>query len=151
MKYIRSIVLFAILALFPAISWYYLQSGLDWRKDMYKELQSDNRAAAEVLVSDALQDRIKNKTSLLVYDDRYKADIDLIHEQFEGSYTYQKLDIQKSDLRSPNGFAMLVDTAGIVKYEYTDQDQMKKIVQHMSLVIPKEPERDIILKTNNGR
>ena len=151
MKYFKSLVLFAVLAIFPLGSWYYLQSGLDFRKNLLEELKDPGKSILEMNLPDSVYNELHKKTSLVFHDDNaiQKESLQKLKDQFADQYTFQMITIDDSfPTLKTNGFASLVDTSGVIRHVYTDPKDINKIVQHLALVIPRKPGRDIGEKVN---
>lgn len=169
MKYIKSIALFSMLVLFPLLSWYYLDSGLDFRKELMKEIEVDGTSFNDLNPSDSLSQILTKKTTIYLtdHDQLSREDIIKLYEQFEKTYTFQLvtekdefadhysekfiLSPQKLSPIKEDTYAYLIDTSGNVRYQYQSNDDIKKLVEHTAITIPKKPARDIVLKRNaNG-
>ncbi len=158
-KLVSWIVLALFVLIVPLGSWYYLQTGLDYRKN----------AISELLVKDSLDVHLdslcilKNKTSLLVLqsNDSIKVILDKINEQFKNSPGFQIVDFDTSTvyLKLPNDYLlelrqkysnqdfMLLDTSLYIRNVYKNTEpEIRKLIEHMAITIPRPKETDINLK-----
>jgi len=165
MKYLVSAVVFILLFIVPAGSWYYLQSGLDYRKEALKELEPKGAFDADGF--DVTQ--LKGKTTLLQLKPIDDEVLPAVFDQYGSSETYQMLTVQSPSELLPNwnviptmvattisskynnAGMMLVDTSGMVRNTYlADAEGVKKMIEHTSIILPRVKEMDIKLK-GNGR
>ena len=169
MKYITSIAIFSMLVLFPLLSWYYLDSGLDFRKELMKEIELDGTTFKDLNPSDSLSQILTKKTTIYLtnHDQLSREEVIKLYDQFEKTYTFQ-LVTEKNEyadyysdkfIVSPHRvtpikddtYAYLIDTSGNVRFQYQSTDDIKKLVEHTAITIPKKPARDIVLKrSSNG-
>jgi len=144
----------------PAASWYFLQSGLNWRKVKAKELVPKNEVIdLEKLHSSShpLAARLQSSTTLLkVEGPQSKLDKDLV-DQFKDAYTFQAIylgtdqQLQPADQIVNGQFNyLLIDTSGQVRQTYigTDQEVMTRVVEDIALILPQRKPKDIRMKNN---
>lgn len=161
MKYLVSAVVFIMLFVLPLGSWYYLQSGLDYRKDALKELEPKGE-----FVSTAFdQNRIKSKTTLMHLKPIDQDVISEIYGQYSKSNTFQLITIEPpvdgsnnwiqiddytaNSISSANADAgfLLIDTSGQLRNSYpADMDGVRRLIEHTSIVLPRVKEMDVKLK-----
>ncbi|MFZ1751673.1 MAG: hypothetical protein WAU01_15850 [Saprospiraceae bacterium] len=158
-KLVSWVVLGLFLVIVPFGSWYYLQKGLDYRKNALRELE----------IKDSLSNSIdtfrlfQNKTSLVVLDvsdDIYKIKEALL-EQYKSSIGFQILyPIAQSDVvllpedllkyfksKYPDDTFVLVDESRMIRNTYkSDETAVKKLVEHIAIVLPRPKESDIKMK-----
>ena len=155
MKYLKGFAVIFLLIGLPAGSWYFLQSGLNWRKVKAKELAPKTEVSA-LLMSQGpkMEQQLKGKTTLLKLDQgENQLDRDLI-DQFKDAFTFQYLNSQKVQL-SPldlNYDYILIDTMGQVRQVYKGMDKLTvtTIVEDIALVLPKQKPVDIKMKKKEG-
>lgn len=167
-KYIVASAVVLILIVFPGLSWYYLDKGRDLRRDLLTELESDTKLNDVVIVAEGdtvqLSELVKGKTTVLLREAQQNTlKVKQLQEQFEKAYTFQVLRLRqigqalKSDellslndlgIIFPEGDNMaLIDTALTVRRTYNLEDtSFNQLVEHVSIVLPRKPEKDIIMK-----
>lgn len=164
MKYIKSFIIFSLLVFVPLGSWYYLQTGLNYRKDALKDLE------AKGLIKD-LCDELEvynGETTILAFanaveDQNFESGIYKLLEGFDDvprfgvllvdeDSKYQKVErlkFQNTPIGCSNNFAAmtLIDTSGMIRMTYDDsQESFKKLVEHLAIVLPREKGKDIVKK-----
>ncbi|MBK8622400.1 MAG: hypothetical protein IPN79_11720 [Saprospiraceae bacterium] len=155
-KLITWIVTGSLIVIVPFGSWYYLKQGLDYRKNALEALKP-KRSLPEI--PDSLN-IFKGKTTLLVLDTTEADTItEPIYEQFKDAYTFSLagngqadfvLPLQKSILEllknGDKSFA-IIDTAGQIRNYYTREvSQLKLMVEHLAIVLPRAKDKDIKMK-----
>ncbi len=155
-KIYRVAVLLLLLVIIPAISWWYLQGGLQFRLDAIEALEP--KAALPLPVDDG------SPTVKLMFDrsdQAFDARIDLILERFG-----QRPDIVAIDLPPDNRLGVrdslekaahlstyqgsleegvfLIDTANHVRRSYalSSDAEVSTMIEHITFLLPREPERD---------
>lgn len=153
---ISLIVLGALLVIVPVGSWFYLQKGLDYRKQALEELKAKKQLPA---IPDSLN-IFKGKTTLLFFDFQKASDIMVpVVEQFKDAYTFQiagskneagfpeVADFVLDSLRMQDKLFALIDTSGAVRNYYADDvKDLKNMVEHLAIVLPQPKEKDIKTK-----
>lgn len=161
MKYLVSAVVFIMLFVLPLGSWYYLQSGLDYRKDALKELEPKGEFISPVIDKNSLI----SKTTLIHTQDVGDNVISEIFDQYGSSKTFQLIsidapeedasnwiqidDFTANSLSSANSNAgfLLIDTSGQLRNSYpADMDGVRRLIEHTSIVLPRIKEMDVKLK-----
>ncbi len=161
MKYLVSSVVFILIAIVPFGSWYYLQTGLNYRKDALIELEPKGLFSADGFDNSIL----KSKTTLFQLKEVDEDVLPDIFEQYNKSATYQvvaidspaepqsKWKIISSELANAisskydNAGFILVDTSMMVRNSYAaDMDGVRRMIEHTSIVLPRIKEMDIKLK-----
>ncbi|MGB4958785.1 MAG: hypothetical protein WBO36_04865 [Saprospiraceae bacterium] len=158
-KLVSWVVLGLFLVIVPFGSWYYLQKGLDYRKNALRELEIKDSLSIRVGTFRLFQ----NKTSLVVLDvsdDIYKIKEALL-EQYKSSIGFQILyPIAQSDVvllpedllkyfksKYPDDTFVLVDESRMIRNTYkSDEASVKKLVEHIAIVLPRPKESDIKMK-----
>ena len=161
MKYAVGIVVFVMLFILPLGSWYYLRSGLNYRKDALKELEPKGEFQSVVLNSNTL----KSKTSLLHLKEVEGSVVSEIFDQYSGSKTFQMISIDEPEEATSNwinideftansissahngaGF-LLIDTSGMLRNSYSaDREGIRRLIEHTSIILPRIKEMDVKLK-----
>lgn len=151
----------ALLFLVPFGSWYYLKSGLEYRKNQIREL-----VVKDSLLSTEVENlvHLKGKTTLFVNDSSPNKDkvIEGIRKQFEKTANFQIIVFTNASSsadslsfyphyinKNPQSSYFLLDTAAALRnyYGYTDSE-IKKLIEHIASVIPKQKDADINFKNN---
>ncbi len=158
-KLLSWIVLGLFLVVVPFISWYYLKEGLDYRKQALSELKVKDSIQIEL---DSLL-ILKGNTTLLVLQSG-KEVTDLLHpiqEQFKNTQNFQIVSFDQtsgfdylplgylSQLKSKynDESFMLIDTSLYIRNTYKhDMDAVRKMIEHIAIVIPRVKESDIKMK-----
>ncbi len=161
MKYLVSSVVFILIAVVPFGSWYYLQTGLNYRKDALKELEPRG-----LFSSDGFDNSIlKSKTTLLQLKEVDEKVLPEIFDQYNKSETYQVIaiespvepydnwktisleDANRISSKYDNAGFILVDTSMMVRNTYAaDMDGVRRMIEHTSIILPRIKEIDIKLK-----
>lgn len=161
MRYIVSGIVFCLIAIVPFGSWYYLQSGLNYRKEALKELEPKMKFEVEGF-DDSL---LKSKTTLLQVSNINNEILPEVYDQYSKSETYQVYSLQtpgedsedwfslsgdlakKISLQFDNSSLILVDTSGIVRNSYSsDPKEIAKMIEHTSIILPRIKEIDIKMR-----
>ncbi|MCE2788828.1 MAG: hypothetical protein LW630_02815 [Saprospiraceae bacterium] len=160
-KWISWIALFLLLVVVPFGSWYYLKSGLDYRKKALSDLLPKDSISFNL---DSLSIFRGNTTVLVLGQDTtsYQV-IRTINKQFEKVPHFQCL-FQDTAAASdgfnilPQGYAvedlqkyqlgyLLIDTSAKIRNSYAaSKHDVKKLIEHTAIVLPREKESDIELK-----
>ncbi len=161
-KLISWVAVILLLAVVPFGSWYYLKGGLDYRK----------KALSELIVKDSIPSSIDSlhllsgKTTVLSFstDSASRIVFASLLKQFEKTPGFQvmNIDTMTSDgsfLFSRNeDFSrfmatyegknfVLVDTSLNIRNSYSQSDEeIRKLIEHVAIVIPRQKESDIQLK-----
>ena len=161
MRYLVGFVVFVMLFVLPLGSWYYLQTGLDYRKDALAELTPKGLFTSEVLNPEVL----KSKTSLIHLKSVKEEVIPEIFGQYGEAQTFQLISIDSSEEENKNwinideftansisaannnaGF-ILVDTSGQLRNTYpADMDGVRRLIEHTSIVLPRIKEMDVKMR-----
>jgi len=165
-----------ILFVLPAGSWYFLQSGLDWRKAKRETLKQKVRFITSHNFSNQDKDRLFELTAKRTNLVKLKGDLTTLDEelirQFKNTFTFQFL-VLSDGLVKPNNLSskevikyydpenqdpssdifigadyILTDTTGFVRQIYTGtkKETMTAVVEDVALILPKVKTRDILMK-----
>ncbi len=173
MKYLVSSAVVFVLVILPFGSWYYLQSGYDFRKKALVALESKGEVPFMSVTGDESQDSftmvdvLRHKTSLVKFCDSDVIEEDVeIYEQFKNAYTFQLVQINLDGCKSrdnswnsynyssgdPGGGYWLVDTLGQLRNTYdASPAAMKDMVQHLAILLPQRKAKDIKIKKDESR
>ncbi|MFT6335563.1 MAG: hypothetical protein ACI86M_003422 [Saprospiraceae bacterium] len=161
MKYLVSSVVFILIAVVPFGSWYYLQTGLNYRKDALKEL-----APKGLFSSDGFDNSIlKSKTTLFQLKNLDEQILPEIFDQYSNSETYQVVAVESPvepeikwitisqetanaiSLKYDNAGFILVDTSMMIRNSYSaDMNGIRRMIEHTSIILPRIKEMDIKMK-----
>lgn len=158
-KLLSWIVLGLFLVVVPFISWYYLKEGLDYRIKALSELIAKDSISVEL---DSLK-KLAGKTTLLL--NKSSKDVtDLIppiEEQFKNTQGFQiiSFDTIPGIIHLPENYLnqirtkyadqsfILIDTSLFIRNTYKhDMDAVRKMIEHIAIVIPRVKESDIKMK-----
>ena len=145
MKYLKSLVLFAILVLFPLFSWYYLRGGINYRKQALQELQNKTSLPSEVqsIYAPTMEDQIT-----LFNLGGSASSVLKLNEQFGKVPEFRNIDLtQTSDSLAnivrqslgayQNQAYLLVDDSMRLRRTYVENDEdLKLLVKHIATLLP---------------
>lgn len=196
-------VLFLILIIFPAVSWYYLSQGYNHRKELLEELKEDLGEMHDFKVQTTTGEAfsksdIEGRTTIVnfmgqnaVMKDSILNRLDKIHEQFDdrndilflsfivnadSTFMFKddlqrkaltatqpyldrigrqnfKIDFRQGETIADNPYLILVDDKGRIRkhYEYNKPIDMARLVEHVTIVMPRLAEKDIILERDKEK
>ena len=162
MRYLVATVVFIMVFVLPLGSWYYLQLGLDYRKDALVELETKGEFSSPVIDKNTLI----SKTTLIHLKPVGDQVVQEIFGQYGGSQTFQLLSTEKPIVPFANwivideftsnsisadnedaGF-LLIDTSGQLRNSYpADMDGVRRLIEHTSIILPRIKEMDVKLKS----
>lgn len=162
MKNLNKLLVFFLLAIVPLGSWYYLRTGLDYRKNALEELRP------KYYLTEKCQGLTypKGFTTVLLNTENAPAGKEQLNEfeqvlrkEFDDvpKLNISSFDLLKNDTAQANGFDVcnpinlkaitLIDTSGQVRKEYDgSKDSFRKVIEHMAVVLPRQEEKDISQK-----
>ena len=183
-----------ILFLLPFVSWYYLQSGLDWRKEAQAVMDGTNPfPSGDCVLADGRKfsaDSLEGRVTLITYvscdtDDKGQKDVlEALYEQFKetGKAAFVLIDSCQGELaNSPqephkNWYVIpcadtiaicssvkslwekdkifaLADRKGVIRsyYAINTTDEKRMLVEHMSLLLPRERQEKVELKRGDKK
>ncbi|MBK8348398.1 MAG: hypothetical protein IPL08_12510 [Saprospiraceae bacterium] len=158
-RWITWVVLGLFIVIVPFGSWYYLKKGLDYRKKSLSELVAKDSIATNL---DSLH-ILRGFTSLIVTDTQPSTTkvVGSILEQFKNIKGFQifYMDSLKGTRIMPAGYMadsfdkytqqsfILMDTAMHIRNVYrNDTESVRKMIEHIAMVIPRPKESDIKMK-----
>lgn len=146
---ISKFFLIALLVGAPVVSYFYLQSGIDYRKESLAGLQPKTIGAA--LTTYINSDLSKNgKAKLLRLNttesgiDRMIANIDqrIVQKEF-----FEILEIESGSSLDADHDLVLLDTSHVVRAVYNYNDDLgKQLIRDLSVVIPMAPKKKLKLE-----
>lgn len=170
-KIFKFIAVISMLVIFPALSWYYLNSGLEYRRTARIAMEPKGTLQA-ALTSGSIKTGFdiattcKGSTCLIVSrnDEKHDETIEKIFKQFESSYNFKLLLLNGKNLptlpsfefdnfivvegsTSPTPKLVLMDTELMIRNEYSfEKESILNLVSHTALLVPKKPARDVVIK-----
>ena len=202
-KTFQIIALFLLVVAVPAISWYYLKTGLDYRLAKLGEMQDlgtvktfslesiSGEAVTErtlegnvviagflstdhpelrtiygsrlSMLEDQFSDRVrvnlaihdldtakddKLKSFAKAYDLLDKPSVLLLEDAGKAARESFQIPLEEGASLSDNPYLVLIDTTLTIRnyYDVRADDQMKDLVEHMTLILPPMPKKDIYLR-----
>lgn len=161
MKNIMGVIVVILLFIVPFGSWYYLQSGLDYRKDALKQLQPKEDVTSFIGDPSFLAGR----TTLIQFRDINEAVLPEYFDQYKESHTFLLVSNQSPSIidkrwKQMDAFMsasfknhyqdaamVLVDTSMMVRNIYTSSPQdITKMIEHTAIILPRVKEVDIKMK-----
>jgi len=169
------VALFVLLVGLPAVSWYYLQKGFNYSKEVFEEthVKGDiDSLSVELIPLRFRADSLEDRAFLLVDESRASNmdKLDLLQRQFNtnpnlvvflqsrsdgparvlpsGLYEYQLLtDYDMSDLDGEHDI-WLVDKDGQIRFRYQSaEDKLwKQMARHLAFVVPKVKKDQLSIK-----
>lgn len=157
MKHLRTIVIIGLLFGLPAGSWFFLQHGLDWRREKRTQLVPKQDLLKEVKWTTdeftLVQNNFKDHTTLLLCGAQDVADKAII-DQFKDAYTFQVKEAAQlpqsivAKLNATELNYLLIDTGMVVRQVYPDNKKktIQRLVEDLALIIPQQPVKEIKLR-----
>ncbi len=158
-KLLSWIVLGLFVVVVPFGSWYYLKQGLNYRKAAIAELKVKDSISVDV---DTLR-LLKGKTTVLVLGSGQQINdhLDQLNDQFKNTIGFQILSYDMASVftKIPKDYFLekqqkysgsdyiLIDTSSRIRNVYIDDvEGIKKMIEHLAIVIPRQKEADINMK-----
>lgn len=158
-KLISWIALALLLFVVPFVSWFYLQKGLEYRKNLEREVVAKD----SVRITEDTLHLLRGKTSVISFAGTVGGDkvVEGILQQFKDVPRFQILSggAVADNIAVPPGYFdalasryagkkyMLVDTSCRIRNIYMDNtEDIKKLVEHIAVVLPRKEEADIKIK-----
>ena len=189
-KFVVTIVL--ILFLLPFVSWYYLQSGLDWRKKAQEVMSGTTPfPPGQYVLADGSvfhTDSMTQHVSIISFvpcnaqDPAEKEVLDVIYKQFKDTNKARIIQVDSCRTASSGGSPLknwyvipcidslnlcktlatdwpagkpfaLVDRKGIIRSYYSigTHDEKRTLVEHMSLLLPRDRQEKVELKRGDKK
>jgi len=156
MKYLRGLAIVVVIFVLPAGSWYYLQSGYDYRLNALQELEPKGQLQKLNLDQDQPEFFYGKVTLICLCETVSSQDLSTL-EQIEEKYDsrgFQLLKWSSSDVdfQNLNGKygkdnLILVDKDRELRSTYSfEEDEIKDLVKHIAIVIPLPTRKKIKLK-----
>lgn len=167
-KIYKFIAVTIMLVVFPALSWYYLDIGLEYRKEAHQamlpkgdlnELISTRRFTTDY----DLRATCEGSTSMLICrkDEKNDKTIQKLFDQFDDAYNFQLVLLNATGLTSLPEFeksnfhvvpsvvnyeneVVLLDNQSRIRGNYTfSGENVQELVSHTALLLPRKVGRDI--------
>lgn len=161
-KILGALGLLLFIIILPAGSWYYLQTGLNYRKAAAKELTP--KGTFSIALPEGKGDR---KINVICLDEKGDQHLQQMVDQFSDSEyfrlwattasvtgeAYEKLDestYAQLINEYPNANYILTDTAYQLRKVYSGvvAEDIQELVPHIALILPRPREKDIKMKEN---
>lgn len=175
MRLFRTILVVALLILFPALSWYYLQQGKDWRMTSVSEISEKTQltvASLTTMDGDTLTPESLLGNFIIAADLSHPVKhevLDALHDQFgerddvllmaltSGDAVPQGwlgIDCDRQDcswlrqhLDSSANSALIDDSLRLRRtYDLMKEDERKKLVKHTAVIVPLEKREKLELR-----
>jgi hypothetical protein len=159
-KFVSWIALGFFLVIVPALSWYFLSRGFNYRKQMLQEVTPKDSIISK---TDSLH-LFGSKTTVLILnkDSNTSFVVSGLNEQFKNVKTFQIVAydtvspivktmptgymVEVRQKYSENAF-LLVDTSLHIRNVYkNDEVSIRKLIEHIAVVLPRWKEADIEMK-----
>ncbi len=156
-KYLKAVVLFSVLIIAPLGSWYFLDSGLEWRKMKRGELAAKTKIIEHLSAAGQDVAAIFNQrtTVLKISGDPVPKD-EVIIDQYKDGHTFQWMDLTSirglavlENSTYANHDYLLIDTGMQVRraYKQTENLMYSQLVEDIALILPKKKPIDIKMKS----
>ena len=162
MKAITKIALVALIVGFPLASWYYLTIGLNYRKQALADL----KPKGEWIMNGVDQLDVADRVSVVFSGEELRDDMQLIYNQYKSNPLFQIVELaQDTTSNSPwkkvlfNNQSLkdsvtttifLLDQKRQLRRSYgTERKDLGQLVEHIAVVLPRDPELDIKMKPQN--
>ena len=176
MRVLRIIGILLLLIGFPAVSWYYLQTGINWRKDGLAEVFDKQKVTIPVIYKGSPDGPVEidpeGKFIILVRntEDVDEAVLQGIYEQFDHrkdllllalgnvsrSVHWQKLDcisgaceqLERALFIDTDANCVFVDSEHYIRmyYDLAEEADVQQLVKHGAILFPVEKREQIELK-----
>jgi hypothetical protein len=161
MKIITKIALVGLIVGFPLASWYYLNNGLEYRRQALKDLAPKGQWVMEGVD----KTDIEFYTNVIFCDSQLRDNMRQIYDQYAASPTFQMVEVtDDKNYVAPwksiyvedykgcgDSEIYLLDVETQLRNTYTgDEKTLGKLVEHIAIVLPREKDPDIIVKNHEG-
>lgn len=154
-KLVSWVAVILLLVVVPLGSWYYLNQGLNYRKTALSELHPKDSIS---LHQDTLN-LLKDRTTLVVLDKNNTSSIiDAVGDQFKNAQGFQVLHYDSTstsdvipfhysngffDTKQGYAFVLIDQDLKIRNFYKGDMVSVKRMIEHIAMVIPRPKEADI--------
>lgn len=156
MKYLRGLAIVFVIFVLPAGSWYYLQSGYNYRLQALKELEPKGQVI-ELVQERANPDFLRDDVTLICLCDNISqknlSTLTNIEEKIDTA-GFQILQLKSSDQDYPKlsenygtDPLILIDKDREVRNTYSfDEEVINDLIKHVAIVVPLPSRQKIKLK-----
>lgn len=165
MKKASIVALFFFIIIAPLISFLYLRGGINFRKSVLEEIKVKSTSPSEAMMLQAVSR--SGRVCLIHTGDSTdtggieilkKIDEQIVERKFFDLVTSVDSSLLDSenqiDFVSPSLVSglrghqfWLIDTSRLLRYKYSyEEDQQKKLIKHLAVLLPMEPRREIKLR-----
>jgi len=166
----QTVALSFMLVILPLISWYYLNRGLDYQVAARSELGNLGNWVLpqdEDIYGNRLDPEFFKGKMLIggVFQPSLAKTLEKLHEQFDERddlvfvfFSHENADILdlkdakqviwlKQDVNQSEDF-FLVDIKGVIRktYDLNNVKQVKRLVEHTAILLPKKQDRELVFK-----
>ncbi len=154
MKYLRTVVVMALIFILPAGSWWYLQSGYNYRKaalGILSPKDSLSNTSLNILMHGKdFKDQLKGKTTCLALIDDAAFQTKYF-DQYRKALSFQM--IVGGDSLAIKGLDkaayVLIDTSGYIRNTYGEtREEQTKLIEHTAIILPRKIQKDVKFKEN---
>jgi len=170
MKTYKIIAVLALLVVFPAVSYWYLMKGYNFRLTALQELEN-KRVVEDFPFLASERNPLRGRASL-IFDGNHSQALDLIetvYKEFSDREEFQVIGFVNDSVRMsiypatsqwitvvdsyPYDLDIsLIDTSSTIRNYYDfDSTSFTKLVQHIPIIIPRKKEKDIVLKRDDEK
>lgn len=176
MKQLKTVLLLLMLIGLPLISWYFLKSGLEWRKEKVSDLKAKELFMRSFDFSnadkDALYEMMAHRTAVVKLSDAINENDEKLIDQFDNAYTFQFISFEKTENMSKGWNSksvvryfkpssqnctiaemqgskyMIVDTTGMIRQFYKDDSEksLGTMIEDLAVILPRKKAKDIVIK-----
>lgn len=165
MKYLVSFAVASLVIIVPFGSWYYLQTGLNYRRALSKELvpkaQVSNLSSSTIfegattllarpLVTLSLRDTLK------VIFDQYQdgltfqlVDLGYAGQLWDANHQSVPVDSLAEVIPADMQFALIDIDGQVRRYYDSSPSDVNKLIEHLAIIIPKPKRQDIKMRDGN--
>ena len=154
--YLKALVLFSVLIIAPLGSWYFLDSGLEWRKMKRGELAAKTKIVEHLTAGGQDVTTLFNqRTTVLKMSGDPSPKEEVIKDQYKDGYTFQWMDLTSMrglSVLENSTYAshdyLLIDTGMQVRRAYRQSEDLmySQLVEDIALMLPKKKPIDIKMK-----
>ncbi len=168
MKILKKLAVTALIVVFPALSWYYLKTGLEFRKEAQTAMEP--KGDLNSLISSRaftteydLKKTCEGQTTIIISrkDESNDKTIQKLYDQFDDAYNFQLVLLNEKELTplpefdqsnfhvvpstiEKGGEIALLDNQGRIRsFHNFEKEAVQDLVTYTALVLPKKPGRDI--------
>ena len=161
MRYLIAFAVVIMLFVLPAGSWWYLQSGFNYRKQILEDIKPKRALAQQgedekgmMAVEKVFKDKITVFASGTNIDSKKQDIIDRIAEKYGNRDYFQfktmrelQSELSQGDLSTHRDSIYLIDKDLLIRnaYSWSDED-VKKLVEHTAALLPVPKREKISLK-----